>query len=293
MRLYMLIMDTPVPNRVNIKSENESDKTEEMPCFILPHFLTEQQTGSDQEIDIPCFGQVKKDPFHIDDGDIERDPLATEEISVIKSEDVKIKNEVETKESLIDDASLNLELEVENDSSFIPTVKTGDDDLTSTHVSCTLINCKKLKLPLITVSKYLRQFLHFDLVTASETVEEHTVHRYITYDKEVKNSIHDRVKENVDLRSDNLSKSKNNKNELIEQKGDVEEFILVNKLDLETRDRWEAYNTKRIMNEKIENLNDITSETSSSVLELQVTPYAFNDLMKFLNGQFVIQEVRE
>lgn len=61
-------------------------------------------------------------------------------------------------------------------------------------------------------------------------------------------------------------------------------FLITNKLDPETRDRWEAYHAKNILS-----YNDDEDKSS----DCESKPYSFENLMRFLYKQTTIQEVRE
>ncbi|XP_075210331.1 uncharacterized protein LOC142317662 [Lycorma delicatula] len=182
-------MDSPVPTSVVIKSETEPGTFEETVCLFLPHFPAEHNATSEHEIEGM---QLKEDPLYMENGDTSADPLATERTKIIKCEDLQIKSEaLVTEESLIDDvAPLSLEFEVENDTSFLSSLKT-DDSITSNHLQ----------------------------VNSSANVENSECK------KQVKTFIHDEVIKITDVRSENLDENINSENTLTEQKGDVEEFV--------------------------------------------------------------------
>ncbi|XP_075213285.1 uncharacterized protein LOC142319645 isoform X3 [Lycorma delicatula] len=110
--LLCAIMDVPVKNIYtfealssnNIKLENEDDNTEETLCLFLPHHLIEDDITHD--CDSESF-QVKEEPLGngCDNYNEVTDPLAIEEIELIKSEGHIVKNEVESEILLNDDIS--------------------------------------------------------------------------------------------------------------------------------------------------------------------------------------------
>ncbi|XP_075237508.1 uncharacterized protein LOC142333836 isoform X2 [Lycorma delicatula] len=89
----------------NIKLETEQDNVAEMICFFLPHQMTETDTSSEHEVDLL---QLKEEPLDINNGNIEKDPLAIEETSAVKSENFKVENKVESEISLNDEVSSQL-----------------------------------------------------------------------------------------------------------------------------------------------------------------------------------------
>ncbi|XP_075218091.1 uncharacterized protein LOC142322876 isoform X2 [Lycorma delicatula] len=139
----------PLLKSEGVISENGPDKIEETVCLFLPHFLTDHNTTSEHKPDDS--GQLKEDSLYVGDQDISTDPLGTDGINFIKCEDYKIKNEVETEETLVNDDhhQLKLEFEAEIENSFLQTVKAEDnaisDDVTvgGNIEENTLKNCIK------------------------------------------------------------------------------------------------------------------------------------------------------
>ncbi|XP_075233695.1 uncharacterized protein LOC142331578 [Lycorma delicatula] len=81
------------PLNKNIKLETEPDNLAEIMYFLLPHHMTETNTSHERQINLV---QLKEEPLDIMNGDIEKDPLAIEETNLVKTENLKVENEVVT-----------------------------------------------------------------------------------------------------------------------------------------------------------------------------------------------------
>ncbi|XP_075237331.1 uncharacterized protein LOC142333745 isoform X4 [Lycorma delicatula] len=75
----------------DIKFDPEENKIEETVSLFIPHHTSESTTFED-EFDS---SQMIKNPLDVNYDDVETDPLAFEETNFIKSENLKIKNELE------------------------------------------------------------------------------------------------------------------------------------------------------------------------------------------------------
>ncbi|XP_075236947.1 uncharacterized protein LOC142333552 [Lycorma delicatula] len=105
-------MDVPVKNIYtfealssnSIKLETKDDNREETLCLFLPHHLIEDDITHDCDSESL---QVKEEPLSNDCDNYNEvtDPLAIEEIELIKSEDHIVKNEAESEILLNDDVS--------------------------------------------------------------------------------------------------------------------------------------------------------------------------------------------
>ncbi|XP_075236443.1 uncharacterized protein LOC142333302 [Lycorma delicatula] len=75
----------------NFKVENErimnGDRSAETICFYLPHHTTETDAS---ELGLL---QLKEEPPNVINGDIEKDPLAIEEMNLVILENLKVENE--------------------------------------------------------------------------------------------------------------------------------------------------------------------------------------------------------
>ena len=69
-------------------------------------------------------------------------------------------------------------------------------------------------------------------------------------------------------------------------------FLITEKLDSETRDRWEPYHAKHVSDE-YEELDVGNKISGSQIPNNNSKPYSFKMLMQFIYEQCMIQEVRE
>ncbi|XP_075237798.1 uncharacterized protein LOC142334016 [Lycorma delicatula] len=116
----------------NIKLENELDNVGEMICIFLPNHMTEtdiSHTSSEHQVDLV---RLKEEPLDIINGDIPEDPLAIEETTLVKSENLKVESEVESEISLKDEVSSQLNFniktnELQINDKYLHTVKTEEE----------------------------------------------------------------------------------------------------------------------------------------------------------------------
>ncbi|XP_075237806.1 uncharacterized protein LOC142334024 [Lycorma delicatula] len=78
-----------LPVSRDIKLETGQDNVGETICIFLPNHVTETDSSSEHQADL-----VKEEPLDIINSDIPKDPLAIEETTLVKSENVKVENEV-------------------------------------------------------------------------------------------------------------------------------------------------------------------------------------------------------
>ncbi|XP_075237158.1 uncharacterized protein LOC142333658 isoform X2 [Lycorma delicatula] len=100
-----------LPLNTNVKLQIEQDNITGMTSVFLPHYMTEAVMSSEHQI---RFVQLKEEPLDIN-GDIEKDPLAIEESNVVKLENLKVENKVESEISLNEEVSLQLNLNMKTD----------------------------------------------------------------------------------------------------------------------------------------------------------------------------------
>ncbi|XP_075215110.1 uncharacterized protein LOC142321002 [Lycorma delicatula] len=81
-----------LPLNKNIELETKQDNVAEMMCFLLPHHMTETNTSHEHQVNLV---QLKEEPLDIMNGDIEKDPLAIEETTLVKPENLKVENEMQ------------------------------------------------------------------------------------------------------------------------------------------------------------------------------------------------------
>ncbi|XP_075237800.1 uncharacterized protein LOC142334018 [Lycorma delicatula] len=135
------IMNEPVNNSFineslflnkNIKLEDEQENVGEMISIFLPNHVTEtdtSHTSSEHQVDLV---QLKEEPLDIINGDIPEDPLAIEETTLVKSENLKVESEVKSEISLSDEVSSQLSFNIKTDElqindKYLHTVKTEEE----------------------------------------------------------------------------------------------------------------------------------------------------------------------
>ncbi|XP_075237804.1 uncharacterized protein LOC142334021 [Lycorma delicatula] len=90
------VINESLPLSKNIKLENEQENTGEIISIFLPDHMTETDTShttAEPQVDLV---RVKEEPFDIINGDIPEDPLAIEETTLVKSENLIVESEVVT-----------------------------------------------------------------------------------------------------------------------------------------------------------------------------------------------------
>ncbi|XP_075236565.1 uncharacterized protein LOC142333397 isoform X3 [Lycorma delicatula] len=81
-----------LPLNKDVKLETEQENVAEMTCFFLPPHVTETDKSSEHELGLL---QLKEEPPNVINGDIEKDPLAIEEMNLVILENLKVENERE------------------------------------------------------------------------------------------------------------------------------------------------------------------------------------------------------
>ncbi|XP_075237792.1 uncharacterized protein LOC142334010 [Lycorma delicatula] len=117
-----------LPLNTNVKLQTEQDDVTGMISVFLPLHMTEAVISSEHQIG---FEQLKEEPLDIN-GDIEKDPLAIEESNVVKLENLKVENKVESEISLNEEVSLQLNLNMKTDElqindKYLHTVKAEEE----------------------------------------------------------------------------------------------------------------------------------------------------------------------
>ncbi|XP_075236564.1 uncharacterized protein LOC142333397 isoform X2 [Lycorma delicatula] len=79
-----------LPLNKDVKLETEQENVAEMTCFFLPPHVTETDKSSEHELGLL---QLKEEPPNVINGDIEKDPLAIEEMNLVILENLKVENE--------------------------------------------------------------------------------------------------------------------------------------------------------------------------------------------------------
>ncbi|XP_075237751.1 uncharacterized protein LOC142333979 [Lycorma delicatula] len=126
------VINESLPLSKNIKLENEQENIGEMISIFLPNHMTESDTSyttAEHQVDLV---RVKEEPLDIINGDIPKDPLAIEETTLIKSENLKVESEVESKISLKDEVlsqlSFNIKTnELQINDKYLHSVKTEEE----------------------------------------------------------------------------------------------------------------------------------------------------------------------
>ncbi|XP_075237803.1 uncharacterized protein LOC142334020 [Lycorma delicatula] len=126
------VINESLPLSKNIKLENEQENTGEIISIFLPDHMTETDTShttAEHQVDLV---RVKEEPLDIINGDIPKDPLAIEETTLIKSENLKVESEVESKISLKDEVlsqlSFNIKTnELQINDKYLHSVKTEEE----------------------------------------------------------------------------------------------------------------------------------------------------------------------
>ncbi|XP_075237801.1 uncharacterized protein LOC142334019 [Lycorma delicatula] len=126
------VINESLPLSKNIKLENEQENIGEIISIFLPDHMTETDTShttAEPQVDLV---RVKEEPLDIINGDIPKDPLAIEETTLIKSENLKVESEVESKISLKDEVSSQLNFniktnELQINDKYLHSVKTEEE----------------------------------------------------------------------------------------------------------------------------------------------------------------------